>query len=87
MATYGRWSSGSHGGHRAGGISYTPPEGKTTVDPGLVFWDNNRDCWSFNIIIDGVAVRASKSYERANIAKEAMRAEVETLREKIAAGV
>lgn len=48
----------------------------TTVKAGSVFWNEPNQGWSFNVIIDGIAVRSNNRYPREGIAKEAMRLEV-----------
>jgi hypothetical protein len=64
--------------------SYPARSRITEINPGMVFWNEPRQGWSFNVIVDGVAVRSLAVYPRHNIAKEAMRLEVDGIREMLA---
>lgn len=56
----------------------------TEVKPGMVFWNEPRQGWAFNVIIDDVCVRSSHLFPRYNIAKEAMRLEVDSIKAMLA---
>lgn len=57
----------------------------TKVEPGHVFWNNQAEGWSFNVIIDGVTVRSNNRYPRHHIATEALRLEVDSIRAMLTA--